>query len=265
MTTIGFIGGGKMAEAIIKGLLSSKIVEPHDICAFDIAGSRLNQLFKAFRISADLKDNQQVLANSQTVILAVKPQDMDTVLAGLEISADKLVISIAAGITLAYLEKKFPGLPVVRVMPNNPALVQAGISAIAAGKNAKREHLEQAKKIFGAVGQVVEVDEKLMDAITGLSGSGPAFVYLVIEALAKAGEDLGIDKKEAEKLAIGTVMGAAQTMLQTGKSASELREMVASPGGTTIAGLKVLEEKKFFAALVEAVKAAAERSKKLSK
>lgn len=259
MTRIGFIGGGKMAEALISRLGAS-----HKIIASDVSRKRLSYLKKKYRIKTTT-DNLDVFSSAEVVILAVKPQIVPEVIDELRVPKEKLLISIAAGITLGSLEKKFPGVPIVRVMPNNPALVGAGITALALGKSARKEHGEQANKIFRSVGEVVMVEEKNMDAVTGLSGSGPAYVYSMIEALASAGEKLGIARKEAEKLAVQTVLGAAKTMKETGKSAKELREMVTSPGGTTIEGLKVLEKRKFSEALVEAVKAAAEKSKKLSK
>lgn len=263
MTTIGFIGAGRMAEAIVKGLLSSKVVSEPDICVSDADPARRKHMQDTYSISV-VNDNQRVGALSDIIILAIKPQVLPEVVRSIAVGKGKLLISIAAGIKIQFLENSFPDVPVIRVMPNNPALVQAGISAIVSGKNAKKDHLENAKKIFGAVGEVVEIKEELMDAVTGLSGSGPAFVYLVIEAMAEAGQKLGIEKSVSEKLAVQTVLGAAETMLKIGKSARELREMVASPGGTTIEGLKVLEKRKFAEALVEAIKAAAEKSKKLS-
>ena len=263
MTTIGFIGGGKMAEAILKGLLSSNLVSKSEIRVFDVEASRREYLSKKYLISLEA-DNQKVASLSDVVILAVKPQNMSEAIRGLEIAKEKLLISIAAGIRLRFLEKAFPGLPIVRVMPNNPALVGAGITALTFGRSTKEQHRDLAEKIFRSVGEVIMVEEKNMDAVTGLSGSGPAFVYLMIDALTKAGEKLGIDQKAAQKLALETVLGAAKTMKESGKSAEELREMVTSPGGTTIEGLKILEKRKFAEALIEAVRAAAEKSKKLS-
>jgi pyrroline-5-carboxylate reductase len=253
-----------MAEAVIKGLLSSKIISEPGILVSEIEPKRRRQLAKTYQISVE-KDNQKVAALSDIVILSVKPQVLPEVVQKLEIRKDQILISIAAGVRLKFLERAFPGVPVIRAMPNNPALVQAGISALAAGKLAGKAQLKKAFEIFAAVGEVVEVEEKRMDAVTGLSGSGPAFVYLVIEALARAGQKLGIKKNVAEKLALQTVLGSARTMLETRKSARELREMVASPGGTTIEGLKVLKKRRLAEALVEAVGSAAKKSKKLSR
>lgn len=260
---IGFIGGGRMAEAIIKGLLSSKNAKRESISVFDIDQKRLEHLKKDCEIKI-CRDNQEVVEASGVIILAIKPQVMSQVIRDLKVPRDRLVISIAAGVRMDVLEKNFPGVPVIRAMPNNPAQVLAGISALSLGQRAKKEDLKKAQKIFSAVGEVVEVEERLMDAVTGLSGSGPAFIYLAIEALVEAGETLGINKGVAEKLAIQTVLGSAKTILKTGKKASELREMVTSPGGTTLEGLKILEEKNYKEALLSAVKAAARRSKELS-
>ena len=277
MTQIGFIGGGKMAEALLKGILSERIstesqLRISDIFVSEISKDRLQYLKENKNIAVLdnekilhlYSDNQQVAKLSEVVILAVKPQDIDKVVEEIEIDKGKLVISIAAGITLGYLQESLPNAAVIRSMPNNPALVSAGITAFAPGKNVSQEQLNLAKRLFETVGEVIEVKEELMDAVTGLSGSGPAYVYLMIEALAEAGEKLGLGKQEAEKLAVETVLGAAKTAKETGKPAKELREMVASPGGTTREGLKVLEERKFSEALIEAVKAAAAKSKKLS-
>jgi len=264
VTSIGFIGGGRMAEAIIQGLLSSNLVSGSEIFVYDIKANLREYLSKKYFISVEA-ENQKVASLSEVLILAVKPQNVSEAIKGLEIPKEKLLISIAAGIRLGYLEKAFPSVPIVRVMPNNPALVGAGITAMTLGKSAKEPHRHLAEKIFKSVGEVIMIEEKNMDAVTGLSGSGPAFVYLAIEAMTDAGKKLGLDQKAAQKLALETVLGAARTMKETGKSAKELREMVTSPGGTTIEGLKVLEKRKFAAALREAVIAAARKSKTLSR
>jgi pyrroline-5-carboxylate reductase len=175
------------------------------------------------------------------------------------------VISIAAGITIGYLEKIIGLKPVIRAMPNNPALVQKGMTAICPGTHAKQSDVELALSIFSAVGAVIQIIEELMDAVTGLSGSGPAFVYLVVEAMVEAGEKLGLTKSVAEILAFNTVLGSAETLIRTRKQAKELREMVTSPGGTTRAGLDVLESRGFSQILSDAIIAAAKRANELSK
>jgi pyrroline-5-carboxylate reductase len=276
VTEIGFIGGGKMAEALLKGIHGKGFafgpeLRVSKIFVSEINKARLQYLKKDPNIAIlDKKellqfyDNKQVAKLSEVVILAVKPQDIPKVVEEIEIDKGKLVISIAAGISLNYLQRSLPGAAVIRAMPNNPALVSAGITSLAQGNNVTQKQLDLAKRLFESVGEVIVVEEKLMDAVTGLSGSGPAYVYLMIEALTKAGEELQLSEKQAKTLAIETVLGAAKTAKETGKPAKELREMVTSPGGTTMEGLKVLNERKFSEALIEAVKAAAAKSKKLS-
>jgi pyrroline-5-carboxylate reductase len=249
-----------MAEALI-----ARSKSPRSIIASDISSKRLAYLRKKYKIRK-AKNNLEVFKAAQIIILAVKPQNMAEVLRGTRgAGRGTLVISIAAGIPLSYLQEKLPGIPVIRAMPNNPALVGMGMTALARGKKVSRAQYKKAAAIFKAVGEVVEVKERLMDAVTGLSGSGPAYVYQTIEALAYGGVAAGLPKRTAAELALITVLGAAYTVLNTGKSPAELREMVASPGGTTIEGLKVLKKKGFSKALIEAVKAAAKKSKALSK
>ena len=260
---IAFIGAGKMAEAIIVGLVKSKKVLPQQVIISDIKSERLSFLKETLKVNI-AKDNQKAINDSSVVVLAVKPQNFPGTLDRLNFSKTKIIISIAAGITINYLENKIPDKSIIRVMPNNPALVQKGITAIAAGIRAKSEDVDIAKMIFQTVGEVVEVGENLLDAVTGLSGSGPAFVYLMAEAMVEAGETLGINKSIAEKLAIQTILGSAETLRKTQKPAYELRGMVTSPGGTTKAGLDVLEIKGFKQAVIDAVAAAARRAKELS-
>jgi pyrroline-5-carboxylate reductase len=255
---IAFIGAGKMAEALISRL------KTYQIFASDINQARLFYLKKKYRLKVK-PDNLQAFAFGEIVILAIKPQNFPEVMAQLKERGKgrKLIVSIAAGIPLRYLQKNFPGLPIIRAMPNNPCLVGAGITALARGKGVRDSEFRKVKKIFEKVGEVVEVSEKQMDAVTGLSGSGPAFVYLLIEALSEGGERLGLPKGVAGKLAQATVLGAGQTVKQTKLPPALLREMVTSPGGTTIEGLKVLERFNFKKALRQAVVAAAKKSKKL--
>jgi len=174
------------------------------------------------------------------------------------------VISIAAGITLKTIERYLPQAPVIRAMPNNPAFVGEGLTAICKGHRATERDRKVAEVIFGAVGKVIAVEEKLMDAVTGLSGSGPAFIYAMVESLIEGGVEAGLSETQAKTLAVQTTLGAAKTMAETGKDPAELREMVTSPGGTTIAGLRVLEEGKFKKILRGAVVAATKRAKELS-
>lgn len=262
MVSIGFIGGGRMAEALIRGSISSGSFKPDQISFFDIDPKRSDHIRRKYGVKAANAD--EVVKDPEVVVLAVKPQVVAEAIKGLSVPKEKLLISIAAGISIGFLEKAFPGVAVIRSMPNNPALAGAGITALARGEHVSDEQLALAGGIFRSVGEVVMVKEKDMDAVTGLSGSGPAYVYLMIEALAEAGKKLGLDPATAEKLALETVSGAARTMQETKKSARELREMVTSPGGTTLEGLRVLEKMRFAEALVEAVAAAAKKSKKLS-
>ncbi len=265
---IAFIGAGKMAEALI-----FRLGTPGSIIASDIDKRRLNYLRARYKIRI-AKNNFEAFKFGDVVVLAVKPQNATEVLEEIRKSkverrtqsvGNKILISIAAGIPLKYLEKKLPGGSIIRAMPNNPAMVGAGMTALAKGKKVSSKQYAVANKIFRSVGEVVEVPERWMDAVTGLSGSGPAFVYLAIEALAAGGAASGLSKPMAEKLALQTALGAAQTVKVSGRPPRELREMVTSPGGTTIEGLKVLHKAKLFAALQNAVAAAAKKSKTLSK
>jgi pyrroline-5-carboxylate reductase len=256
---IAFIGAGKMAEALISRL------RKYQIFASDINRKRLLYLKKKYKIKVST-DNLKAFAFGEVVILAIKPQNFPEVMAELcQVKGKrKLIVSIAAGIPLRYLQKNFPGFPLVRAMPNNPCLVGAGITALARTRGVHDSEFGVVRKIFERVGEVVEVSEKRMDAVTGLSGSGPAFVYLMMEALSEGGERLGLPKKVAAELAQATILGAGQTAKQTKLPPKVLRAMVTSPGGTTIEGLKVLEKFKFKEALRQAVEAAARKSRKLS-
>ncbi|MBI5699594.1 pyrroline-5-carboxylate reductase [Candidatus Saganbacteria bacterium] len=260
---LAFIGAGKMAEALIAGIIKAKVASPKAIAASDILPARLSYLKKTYKINT-AAGNQKTADNADIVILAVKPQVLAEVCSQLRVKNSALIVSIAAGVGLGKLQNLFPGNPVVRVMPNNPALVGAGITAVSAGERATKADLAKVDRIFRSVGEVVDVEEKLMDAVTGLSGSGPAFIYLMVEAMVEAGEKLGINKTVAEKLAVTTVLGSAQTLLKTKKSPRELREMVTSPGGTTLSGLRVLEERRAAEALMDAVIMAAKRAAELS-
>lgn len=260
MTKIGFIGAGRMAEALI-----ARLGSPREIIASDVDKNRLRFLRSKYGISV-ASDNCEVWAKADIVILAVKPQNIGDVMTNDECLMTNygIVISIAAGVPLSYLQKKLPKAKIVRAMPNNPALIGQGITALAKGKNVPAAALAKAKKIFSKVGVVVDVPEQWLDAVTGLSGSGPAFVYQTIAALVEGGVKAGLPKKIATQLAVETVIGAANTLKETGKEPHELTQMVASPGGTTIEGLKVLSSKKFEQILSEAVLAAADKSKLLS-
>ncbi|MDH4164129.1 MAG: pyrroline-5-carboxylate reductase [Nitrospirota bacterium] len=262
---IAFLGGGNMAEALIKGLVVADEAHVQNITVTDVHQSRLDLLRRTFGVTVTQSNSDAVKA-ADIVILSVKPQVMDAVLADISQAADssKLVISIAAGVTLERIEKGLARGPrVIRVMPNTPALVLAGAAGIAAGKTATQPDMLMAKEIFGSVGRAVEVNEKLMDAVTGLSGSGPAYVFTMIEALADGGVKVGIPRALALELAAQTVFGSAKMVLETKEHPAKLRDMVASPGGTTIAGMHELEKGKLRATLISAVEAATKRGMEL--
>jgi len=264
---IAVIGGGKMGSIIARGLITQKIVSAKNIIVSDIDARRLDVLRKSLKTNIS-HDNQKSVKEADIVILAVKPQNMAATLADIKSSMDKskVVISIAAGITTKFIETHLgKGIRVVRVMPNTPALIGEGAAAVAAGRHAKAGDLRIARTIFNAVGISVEVQEKLMDAVTGLSGSGPAYFFLIIEALIDAGVRNGLSRDLAKKLATRTMLGAARLCIESDKEPAELRAMVTSPNGTTFAGLNVMESKNIHAILAATVTAATRRSRELSK
>jgi pyrroline-5-carboxylate reductase len=264
---IGFIGAGKMGSALIEGIIKAGVLIPENIGASDVYEPFLDELKTKFGIRVST-DNAVIVRKSDILILAVKPQTLGSVLANLRdyITSDKLVISIAAGVPLStYEDALSEGTRVVRVMPNIAATVSEAASGISQGKNATSEDLKTALEIFSAVGTAVQVPESLMDAVTGLSGSGPAFIFPVIEAMADGAVYEGMDRKNALTLAAQTVLGAAKMMLETGLHPGELKDMVTSPAGTTIQGIHALEEAGIRAAFMNAVIRASERSKELGK
>jgi pyrroline-5-carboxylate reductase len=259
---IGVIGAGNMGGAIIRGLLGTNRVAREDLIYYDPDPAR-QAAMDQWEVEAAPEISEVML--SHVVILAVKPQIMADVLAGLKEFARPwhLIISIAAGIPLAALEAAFPESRVIRAMPNTPTLVGAGIAALAPGSRSTKDDLALARELFTAVGQAVVVDEKLMDAVTGLSGSGPAYVALFIEALADGGVKAGLPRTLAHTLAVQTVLGSAKLCLEAELPPGKLKDMVASPAGTTIEGLHVLERGGFRGLVMSAVTAAAARSKEL--
>lgn len=256
-----------MGEAILQGLLRSQIVSAERLWVSDIRPERLTALREKYGIKV-CERNQELIKAVDVLILAIKPQSLAEVLQdiGQQVSSQQLVISIAAGIGLDFLQRFFPAnTPLIRVMPNTPALIGEGVSALALGQFAGPEHEAVGRQIFGALGQVVVVAEQMMDGVTGLSGSGPAYVFLFLEALTDAGVRVGLSRDLALTMATQTVIGAARLVQVTGQHPAVLKDMVTSPGGTTIAGLHVLEEGKMRGTLISAVVAATERSKELSK
>ncbi|MEI6084152.1 MAG: pyrroline-5-carboxylate reductase [Verrucomicrobiota bacterium] len=262
--TLAFIGGGNMAEALIRGLLVNKLLQPRQIIVTDVRADRLEFLQQSFNIRTS-QDNAATVREADIIVLAVKPQQMSAVLTGLRPTPAGLFISIAAGITSARIEKELGGAArVIRVMPNTPALVGAGAAALAKGQGASLEDLQLAETILKAVGITVRVEENLIDAVTALSGSGPAYVFLAAEAMIKAGIEQGLAPDVARKLTIHTVLGSALLLAQGNEEPAELRRKVTSPGGTTEAAVKVLADRKFVEMFSEAIAAAARRSKELS-
>ncbi|MEL6931210.1 MAG: pyrroline-5-carboxylate reductase [Cyanobacteria bacterium J06600_6] len=259
---LSIIGGGVMAEAILSRLLVEQVFAADTVLVSEPRAERRDFLAQKYQVQVTA-DNQAAVSNSPILLLAVKPQILATVVSNLIPNPQGTVISILAGVTIAKLEQAFPQQPVIRVMPNTPATVGAGMTAIAAGTQAQAEQIEQAKSIFAAVGEVVEVSESSMDAVTGLSGSGPAFVALAIEALADGGVASGLPRAIALQLATQTVLGTATLVKETQLHPGVLKDQVTSPGGTTIAGVAKLESAGFRSALIEAVKTATARSKEL--
>ncbi len=262
---IGIIGGGNMGEAIAAGIITSKLLPPDHLIISDPVAERREHLHSRYRVAVT-EDNHELLQASNIVILAVKPQKMKSVIEEFSSNIDgrKLFISVAAGMTLTLLEETLgSGIPVIRVMPNMPALIGESATAMATGQWATDEDLETARRIFDSIGITVIVDEVLMDSVTGLSGSGPAYGFIIIEALADAGVQMGLDRAVAVTLAAQTLLGAAKLCLKGEKTPGQLKDMVTSPGGTTITGIKALEEGKIRATLMSAVEAATERSRKL--
>jgi len=262
---IAFLGTGNMGEALVKGLLRAGVAAKEEIVCTELRPERQEDIRARYgvRVTAD---NEKAVAEADIVVLSVKPQNMDELLEQIAPSIDhsKLVISIAAGISIAAIARKLgAGVRIVRTMPNTPALVGAGATALARGAHATDADLGQAKALFEAVGIAHVVEEHHLDAVTGLSGSGPAFVFLVIEALADGGVKTGLARNVAMALAAQTVMGAAKLVLETGEHPGRLKDQVTSPGGTAIAGVHALEQGGLRAALIAAVEAAARRSHEL--
>lgn len=261
---LGFIGAGAMGGAIIQGLLAGGRVVGRNLVYYDPDRTRQTQMDQ---LEVQAAPAPAAVMQAQVVFLAVKPQVMDQVLAGIRGAArpGHLIISIAAGVTLKALETALPQSRVIRVMPNTPTLVGAGMAALAPGSRATPEDLALALEIFEALGRAVVVEERLMDAVTGLSGSGPAYVAVFLEALTDGGVKMGLPRPLALLLASQTVIGAARLCLEKEIPPGMLKDLVTSPGGTTIAGLHVLEEGGFRGLVMSAVEAAARRARELGK
>jgi pyrroline-5-carboxylate reductase len=265
--TIAFLGAGNMAEALMKGLLAAQVADPQEIICTDPRADRGAALVAHYGVRFT-RVNAEAVRAATIVVLAVKPQVMAPLLGevGALLDPSKLVISIAAGVPIATIaDLSARGARIVRTMPNTPALVGAGATALAGGPHASAADLVTATALFEAVGKAVVVDEHLLDAVTGLSGSGPAYVFLAIEALADGGVKAGLPRATALELAAQTVLGAARLVLETGVHPGQLKDQVTSPAGTTIAGVHALEKAGFRAALMDAVMASCERSRELGK
>lgn len=264
---ICFLGAGNMAEALISGLLNSGIVSASKITAVDLRNERLDYCRKKFGIEVT-SDSSSAIRESDLIFLAVKPQQIEALLFEISryVRANQLVISIAAGVTTGYIEKFFKSdAPVIRCMPNTPALLGEGAIAVCPGKDAKQSHVKLALRIFSTVGIAIELPEKKIDAVTALSGSGPAYVFYLAETLARAGAEIGLEPGVSDMLSRQTIFGAGKMLSYLKAHPSELRKNVTSPGGTTEAAIKHLETKKFSEIITGAVKQAYKRARQLSK
>lgn len=264
-TKIALIGAGNMAEALVGGLLNANLLRPDDLMVTDVAEERLQWFQAQFRVRVNAS-NAEAAQWAHVVILCVKPQVIDDVVEEIKrfLPEKRLVISVAAGVPLARIQAHGAGtVPVIRAMPNTPAIVREGATALAPGPGVQQDLLALAFRIFESIGKVVVTEERLIDAVTGLSGSGPAYVYMVIEALIDGGVQMGLPRSIAHVLATQTVLGAARLVVETGDHPAVLKDRVTSPGGTTMAGVHALESGALRATIMNAVRAATERAKEL--
>lgn len=264
---VGFVGAGNMGEALIKGVLAANLVPPEAIHVTDVRLDRLRELDRQYGIQV-APDNTALVQHADIVVLAVKPQIMNGVLKEIAaaVTRQKLLISIAAGVSTAAMRAALgKDARLIRVMPNTPALVLEGVTAIAKAEGLEPGDLDTAGELFSAVGRVVTLGEDALDAVTGLSGSGPAYVALVVESLADGGVKMGLDRLTAMTLATQTVLGTARLLLETGMHPGALKDMVSSPGGTSIAGIAALEEGGVRTTFITAVERATLRSRELGR
>ncbi|MFO0871757.1 MAG: pyrroline-5-carboxylate reductase [Pirellulales bacterium] len=262
---VGFVGAGQMAQALARGFVQARLIEPARLLAFDPVPAALEALAQNVAGIGLATSNRQVVDESDVIVLAVKPQQVNRAVAELRpgVTTEKLFVSVAAGIPLHRLCDGLGTGRVVRVMPNTPCLVGRGAAGFSLGPAASPEDGRIVAELLNSVGIALPVDESLLDAVTGLSGSGPAFIYVLIEALSDAGVRVGLPRATAATLAAHTVRGAAEMVLATGEHPAVLKDRVASPGGTTIAGLEALESERGRAAFMAAVVAATRRSQEL--
>ncbi|MDR2860679.1 MAG: pyrroline-5-carboxylate reductase [Elusimicrobiota bacterium] len=264
---IVFIGSGNMAQAIISAILKSEMIKPENIICNDIVKERVDLLHEKFGVSIAVEKGV-ALVGADIIVLSVKPQNMKSVFDEIRsfIKSDAIIISIAAGIKTENIETGIgKKISVIRAMPNTPALTLSGATALCAGKYTRNEQMQKAKQLFSAIGKVEIQDESKFDAITALSGSGPAYVFYLAQLMAQAGEDLGLDKKIAQEFAAQTIYGAGKMLVETGVSAEELKLRVKSPNGTTEAALNYFEEHNLKDIIFKAMEAAKNRSIELSK
>ncbi|MFO8019482.1 MAG: pyrroline-5-carboxylate reductase [Promethearchaeia archaeon] len=262
---LGIIGIGNMGNALLNGVINSNILPKDKVLIYDTNGKLLNRREENYNVST-ATDNKDLVKKSNYVLLCVKPQVIDLVLKEIkpELTSEKTIISIAAGVTIDHVQRIIKkNVPIIRIMPNTPALVGEGAVAVSNNKYVKDKTLEFVKNVLNSVGLVVEIEEKYMDAVTGLSGSGPAYIFMVIEALADGGVKMGLSREVALELAAQTVKGAAKMVLDTKKHPGELKDMVASPGGTTITAIHELEKKAIRSSFIKAVESATLKSKSL--
>lgn len=263
---LGFIGVGNMGEALLRGVIGSGLIQPDNILASDVDTEKLNNLADELGITV-AETNCELVKEADIILVIVKPNIIKTVLSEIShcLMPPKWCISIAAGVSTSIIEEILQsGTPVVRVMPNTPAMVYEGMATICAGKHAEEEHVQRTQELLQAVGKAIIVKEYLMDATTALGGSGPAFIFLIIEALTDAGVQLGLSNKDATTIAAQMVLGAAKMVISTDEHPAALKNKVTSPGGTTAAGLYQLEHSGVRSAIIDAVVAATTRSRELS-
>jgi pyrroline-5-carboxylate reductase len=262
---LGFLGAGQMGSALAAGAVKSNLIKPADLCFCDPNAGQLQKMKSMFPGCETTSDASTLLSSATRIILAVKPQVLPSIAEQLRsmVTENHTLISIAAGITLSKLKSWFSNAKLIRVMPNTPAQVMAGASAIASELPSDSPELNAAAKLFETVGKVVHISENQMDAVTGLSGSGPAYVLLFIEALIDAGVANGLPRAIATTLAVQTVLGTSQMVERSKEHPAVLKDQVTSPGGTTIAGLRILEREGVRSAVIEAVTRATERSREL--
>lgn len=262
---LAVIGAGRIGESVIAGLLDAKAILPENIIATARNAQRLERLKKQYGVQTT-SDNLDAVGRADFVIIAVKPQVVSDVITQIKpaLTPDHLLISVAAAVTTTLFERLLDGkIPVVRAMPNTPCFVKCGMTGVCGGKLATQEHLDLTKRIFEAIGRCVVVEERLMDAVTGLSASGPAFIYMVIESLAEAGVKVGLPRGVATELAAQTVLGSAQMVLQTGDHPALLKDQVTTPAGCTIDGILELEEGGLRVTLIKGVVRAVRRASEL--